>query len=93
MSKVLEGMARVGWASGNPMLQRHLECFPKEEAIEIDKMRHALLWLADNVTDEMGEAFMQAWSRPWATHTEEELKRKPVVRALAAALRAAAESK
>lgn len=53
-NKTLEGMARVGWASGNPMLQRHLECFPKEEAIEIDKMRHALFWLADRI-EENGE--------------------------------------
>lgn len=56
-NKTLEGMARAGWASGNPVLRNHPECFPETEATEIEKMRHALLWLADNVSDAMVEVF------------------------------------
>lgn len=58
----LEGMARAGWAGNDPVLKNHLQCFPMTEAVEIEKMRAALEWLASNVSDEMMDAFADEWA-------------------------------
>lgn len=55
MSKTLEGMARAHWTS-------FADIEPKASAIDpddIDAMRAALLWLADNVSDEMVAAALR----------------------------------
>ncbi len=57
MTDIVKGMAIAGWHKGNPVLKNHLQCFPETQAEEEAKMRAALMWLADNVSDEMVQAY------------------------------------
>lgn len=73
MSKTLEGMARTFF--------EELDRVTSEEA-----MRAALLWLADNVSDEMVKAATIIWKNDQSSESFEELLKFVI----SAALRAAA---
>lgn len=81
-SKTLEGMARAHWTS-------FADIEPKSSVIDLDDieaMRAALLWLADNVSDEMAEAAMIVWDEEASCD-----EHRPAAKAaISAALRAAA---
>ena len=85
MTDIVKGMTIAGWHKGNPVLKNHLQCFPETLAEEEAKMRAALLWLADNVSDEMVMQFedkVLLSRNEWGSHA--------VRASIAAAIRAAA---
>ena len=90
MSKTMEGMADAAWSADDPSVSGKLRNLPATEALEVRRMKAALLWLASNVSDEMvhhliGELFKH---RPPAfkfEYTSDQTRE-----AISAALRAAA---
>ena len=63
MSKTMEGMADAAWSADDPSVSGKLRNLPATEALEVRRMKAALLWLADNVSDEMVEAVARHASR------------------------------
>ena len=53
MSKTMEGMADAAWSADDPSVSGKLRNLPATEALEVRRMKAALLYLADNVSDEM----------------------------------------
>ncbi len=83
-SKTLEGMARAHWTT-------FADVEPKTSAIDpddIEAMRVALLWLADNVSDEMVHEFTNA-----AVLARPGIAGEAVRQAISAALRAAGDGR
>lgn len=58
MSKTMEGMADAAWSADDPSVSGKLRNLPATEALEVRRMKAALLYLADNVSDEMVMAYM-----------------------------------
>lgn len=77
MSKEIEGMVEHGIWQNAPFTYDYLSDNLKEKFFE--DMRAALLWLSDNVSDEMLRAFSDKWTS----------SRGDARAAIAAALRAA----
>lgn len=84
MSKTMEGMADAAWSADDPSVSGKLRNLPATEALEVRRMKAALLYLADNVSDEMVSAF---WDQFYSVKVD-----SPTNKAIAAALRAAAGS-
>ena len=86
MSKLLEGMARAAWEDV-PALGPWEERPRSDRDIATLDMRAAVLWLADNITDEMVQAFRETLERfpkdKWLPSISE-------AKAISAALRKAA---
>lgn len=81
MNKTLEGMARhVLEKTGDTFFDEHSVKFRAEE------LQIALLWLADNVSDEMVKAATVIWKNDQSSESFEELLKFVI----SAALRAAA---
>lgn len=80
-SKTIEGMVEHGIWKGAPFTYDYLSDSLKEKFFE--DMRAALLWLADNVSDEMVRAFSDKWTS----------SRGDATAAIAAAIRAAGDGR
>lgn len=94
MSKTMEGMADAAWSADDPSVSGKLRNLPATEALEVRRMKAALLYLADNVSDEMADAVLRATSGDEFRQRPEEdfddWTRRLRKAAIAAALRQAA---
>lgn len=83
MTDIVKGMARVAFKAQYGALFD-----PLRDGVRDEFMRAALLWLADNVSDEMVRA---AWEREFGRGGfDGDIWRKTIKSAIAAAIRAAA---
>ena len=84
MTDIVKGMAIAGWDAGLKVTGPGVLTADIEQA----KMRAALMWLADNVSDEMVQA---AWGREFGRGGfDGDIWRKTIKSAIEAAIRAAA---
>lgn len=95
-SKTLEGMADAAWSADDPSVSGKLRNLPATEALEVRRMKAAVLWLADRM-EENGELTTDckraAVSAYLSTGQNGRGMVEPVrlMKAISAALRAAAE--